>query len=255
MIFRWPPFAPCIFLSFLPFPYFLFLFLSASGTLSSIILRTFPFTLSLVTCITCARTRLTYIHEETSIIIDSKSRLKHRNAVACLYKIPKNTIPYHGLCLLDDISDCAMTVCWLVFLSVPVSSSTLDTSPREKLLIPDRIRAYPLIIAVWHFGCFSLSFNVPRDRQEFDSKSGRLDSRRIGEGDTRIEGRSKSHFYPFRPQDNRLPINIRVWLIWWCFVRYMFLSEECIYKTFPIRVTLRFFSPAFTRLSPVSCWD
>lgn len=62
--------------------------------------------LSLVTCVTCARTRLTYIHQEMSIIIDSKSQLKHRNAVACLYKIPKNTIPYYGLC------------CWMTLVTV-----------------------------------------------------------------------------------------------------------------------------------------
>lgn len=57
-----------------------------------------------------------HIHEETSIIIDSKSRLKHRNAVACLYKIPKNTIPYHGLCCWMTL----VTVRWLLarFLSV-----------------------------------------------------------------------------------------------------------------------------------------
>lgn len=111
------------------------LFLSPSFSLAlpqRIILRTFPFTLSLVTCVTCARTRLTYIHEETSIIIDSKSRLKHRNAVACLYKIPKNTIPYHGLCYWMTL----VTVRWLFVGSFSFrfsfSSSMLDTSSREK---------------------------------------------------------------------------------------------------------------------------
>lgn len=127
--FRWTSICPAL-LSFS-------LCLSSSFSLAlpqRIILRTFPFTLSLVTCVTCARTRLTYIHEETSIIIDSKSRLKHRNAVACLYKIPKNTIPYHGLCYWMTL----VTVRWLFvglfsfrfLFSFP--SSMLDTSSREK---------------------------------------------------------------------------------------------------------------------------
>lgn len=121
----------------LPLPLSLSLSLSLPGTPSRIILRTFPFTLSLVTCVTCARTRLTYIHEETSIIIDSKSRLKHRNAVACLYKIPKNTIPYHRLCCWMTL----VTVRWLFVGSFSFRfPSRCSTPRREKSFTPDRTR-------------------------------------------------------------------------------------------------------------------
>lgn len=129
---------------------------------------------------------------------------------ACIKSL-KILFPTNGLCCLDDISDCAMTVfVGSFFLSVPVSSSTLDTSPREKLLVPDGIRAYPSIIAVCHFDCSPVLLmcrvtvrNSIRNREDsIRDESGKVTAR--------IEGRSKSHFYPFRPQDNRLPINIRV---------------------------------------------
>lgn len=106
--------------------------------------------------VTCARTRLTYIHEETSIIIDIKSRLKHRNAVACLYKIPKNTIPYHGLCCWMTL----VTVRWLFVVgsfSFRSSSSMLDTSSREKFH-PRQNAPISVLIAVSLFVGF-LSFN------------------------------------------------------------------------------------------------
>jgi len=84
------------------------------------------------------RTHSSYVHtRRKSIIIDSKSRLKHRNAVACLYKIPKNTIPYHGLCCWMTL----VTVRWLFVGSFSFRFLSRCSIPRrEKSFIPDRTR-------------------------------------------------------------------------------------------------------------------
>lgn len=84
--------------------------------------------------VTCARTRLTYIYEETSIIIGSKFRLKHRTpSHACIKSL--KMLSYHVIMLLNDISDYTVTVCWLSIFHF--FTLMLDASSRKKNLTPD----------------------------------------------------------------------------------------------------------------------
>jgi len=197
------------------------------------------FTLSLVTCVTCARTRLTYIHEETSIIVDSKSRLKHRNAVACLYKIPKNTIPYHELCCWMTI----VTVRWLFVGSLAFRSVfLLDARHLAAIsfrLTPNKTRlSVNSCVTSTNFSFFLML------RQKFDSKSGRLDSRRIGEDNTseaRESSVDRNHFYLFRPRDNHLLINI-VYLVEFCEMYVSFKGMPNNFSTFLIGFYSLFFN-------------
>lgn len=214
-------FSPSLHLSLSPsLPFFLFL--SASGTPSRIISRTFPFTLSLVTCVTCARTRLTYI-QETSIIIDSKSRLKHRNAVACLYKMPKNTIPYYGLCCWMTL----VTVRWLLVGSFSFRSFRLFhldprhlASPEKSFIPPDKTRLSVLIAVSFRFDFFFFLIcranvrNSIRNRED----SIRDESGEDNTSEARESSVDRNSFLSlFRPRDNRLPVNIRAyWLVEFC---------------------------------------
>jgi len=79
-------------------------------------------------------------------------------------------------------------------------------------------------------------------RQKFDSKSGRLDLRRIGEDNTseaRESSVDRNHFYLFRPRDNHLLINI-VYLVEFCEMYVSFKGMHLhVSFTFPVRIIFR----------------
>lgn len=129
---------------------------------------------------------------------------------------------------MDDISDCAVTVCWLVFLCFrfPLRCSTPH---REKGFIPDRTR----LSVNSRVTDFFRSFNMPRKRQEFDSRN-REDSIRDESGKivrARHENRALIISILLGPEII-VCLSIYASIDWLCFVRCMFLSENVCFFHF-----------------------